>query len=61
VLVTGWLRSISGIWSSPPPARRLMVSKNAGMPSGFIPELARIPKPTRSASVSLARVKLICC
>ena len=38
-----------------------MVSKNAGMPSGSKPERARIPKPTRSASVSFARVKLTCC
>jgi hypothetical protein len=49
------------MFSSLLPAMLLMVSKNAGMPFGSNPERASRPRPTRSASASLARVKLIGC
>ena len=42
-----------------PPERCCIVPKNSGIATGSKPEAERMPMPTRSASASLARVKLI--
>src|SRR5688572_23340432 len=58
-LVTGCVRSRSGMLRPAPPERCCIVPKNSGMATGSKPVAERMPMPTRSASASLARVKLI--
>ena len=42
------------------PERCCRVQKNSGIATGSKPDAARMPMPTRSASLSCVRVKLIC-
>ena len=59
-VVTGWVRRNSGMLESYSRVARAMRSKNTGMALGSNSALARILMPSRSASSSFARVKLIC-
>jgi len=59
-LVTGCVRSSSGTRSGASWVRRPMVSKKSAIEVVSKPEEASMPMPTRSASYSFSRVKLIC-